>query len=435
LTGTNPRLTALFLPARIPAPVHPDGDLTTEERDLRTGNAPWTRGAARLGVRRLVRDIRTEILVVGAGISDAFMAEALSTDHQVVVIDRRGPARGSTAASTALIAAEIDQPLTRLALGIGRENARRVWRRSALAVQAIAARAAFLGIEGSARLVRRDSLYLAGNLLGPGDLEREGRARRAAGLPAIYLTRRELDECYGIRGDAGLLAFGNLAADPVRLATGHLRAAIGRGTRLYAPAEASALETSRGEVVVATAAGPTIRARQVIFCTGYELPEFVSTDRGRVVSTYAFATRPQTRRLWPTRCMIWEAADPYLYVRDTPDGRVVCGGEDEDFADAEARDALIPAKIRTLRRKLARRLPGIDTEPEQAWAGNFGETRTGLPILGALPRKPRCFAVLGFGGNGTTYSRIAADVIATALAGGEDADADLFAFRSDETGK
>ncbi len=41
---------------------------------------------------------------------------------------------------------------------------------------------------------------------------------------------------------------------------------------------------------------------------------------------------------------------------------------------------------------------------------------------------PNCWAALGYGGNGTTYSRIAADVIAGALAGRPDADADLYGF-------
>ena len=72
----------------------------------------------------------------------------------------------------------------------------------------------------------------------------------------------------------------------------------------------------------------------------------------RSMSTYAIATRPQPRRLWPEDCFIWEAADPYLYLRSTPDGRVICGGEDEDFADDEARDALIPQKAAAIRRKL-----------------------------------------------------------------------------------
>ena len=35
-------------------------------------------------------------------------------------------------------------------------------------------------------------------------------------------------------------------------------------------------------------------------------------------------------------------------------------------------------------------------------------------------------AVLGYGGNGITYARIAAELIATELGGGRDADADLY---------
>jgi glycine/D-amino acid oxidase-like deaminating enzyme len=42
---------------------------------------------------------------------------------------------------------------------------------------------------------------------------------------------------------------------------------------------------------------------------------------------------------------------------------------------------------------------------------------------------PNCWVALGYGGNGTTYSRIAADVISSALTGRTDADADLFAYK------
>jgi glycine/D-amino acid oxidase-like deaminating enzyme len=35
-------------------------------------------------------------------------------------------------------------------------------------------------------------------------------------------------------------------------------------------------------------------------------------------------------------------------------------------------------------------------------------------------------AVMGYGGNGITFSRIAAELVATELAGREDADADLY---------
>ena len=53
---------------------------------------------------------------------------------------------------------------------------------------------------------------------------------------------------------------------------------------------------------------------------------------------------------------------------------------------------------------------------------------SGLPRIGRVPGMPGCWAVLGYGGNGTTYARIGADVICGALLGRPDTDADLYAF-------
>jgi glycine/D-amino acid oxidase-like deaminating enzyme len=126
--------------------------------------------------------------------------------------------------------------------------------------------------------------------------------------------------------------------------------------------------------------------------------------------------------------MIWEAADPYLYVRTTSDGRVICGGEDEDFSDETARDALLQPKTKTLQRKLGRLMPKLDTTVEFAWTGSFGRSTTGLPTIGLIPDLPNCWVALGYGGNGITYSQIAADIIAGALSGRPDMDANLFDF-------
>ena len=175
-----------------------------------------------------------------------------------------------------------------------------------------------------------------------------------------------------------------------------------RGARFYAPAEATEISDSKDEVVVATKDGPTITASHVVLATGYELTDIVPAAKHRIISTFAIATRPQPRRLWPDEAFVWEASDPYLYMRATRDGRVICGGEDEDFSDEEHRDELIEAKSARLSQKLARLFPDLDTEPQFAWAGSFGTTTTGLPYIGQVPRHPRIHAVMGYGGNGIT---------------------------------
>ncbi len=399
--------------------------------DLRTGRPVWTAyRAPRISVEPLARDARTEVLVVGMGVSGAMIAEALTAEgREVLVIDRRGPMRGSTSATTALVQFEIDQPLTTLAGMIGPDRAARAWRRSRLAVLNLKARIEALGI--ACDLAPRRSLYLAGNLLTGEALRAEAEARRDAGIYADYLTRAPLAEAYGIDREGAIVSHDNLALDPRKLTAGLLRAAQARGARLHAPVEAVGFRHQADGVETETAGGPVIRAERVVLATGYELAPGVAAAGHRVISTWAMATAPQKARLWPGAAFMWEASDPYLYLRATPDGRVICGGEDEDFTDEAARDALIGAKTARIAEKLSRLLPRLDVTPAFAWAGAFGSTPTGLPLIGPLPRRPRIHAVMGYGGNGVTFSRIAAELVTAAVAGRSDRDADLFALPRD----
>ncbi|MEQ1954202.1 FAD-binding oxidoreductase [Mesorhizobium sp. CN2-181] len=396
--------------------------------DLRTGRPVWT--AYRVpGVPTadLRQDIKTDVLVVGMGISGAMIAEALTAcGRDVVCIDRRGPLAGSTAATTALVQYEIDQPLSLLADKIGRGKAEAAWRRSRLAVANLQSRIEDLRID--CLMEPRQSLLLHGNVLSPTQLREEGEVRRQAGLRSAYLKPIELAERFGIKGRSALLSYGNLALDPRKLTAGLLRKVIERKGRLYAPVEATTISATSDGVTVATKDGPVISAKSVVLATGYELMEAVPATRHQVVSTFAIATRPQRQNVWPGAAFIWEASDPYLYMRSTHDGRIICGGEDEAFRDEALRDSMIDEKTATIAQKLHRMFPQIDTSPEFAWAGAFGTTTTGLPMIGTVPRKPLLFAVMGYGGNGITYSQIASELIATVLDGGEDTDTDIFAF-------
>lgn len=401
----------------------------THARDLRTGRSLWmSRPLAPVPATRLTRDARTDVLVVGAGISGAMVADALTdAGLAVTIVDRRGPLKGSTPASTALLQYEIDMPLTQLSRRIGVGRAERIWRRSRLALDALAARARHLGIR--ADLCRRDTLYLAGDVLDEAALEQEAEARRHAGFEVAFLDGKTVAERFGFAPRAAILGFDNLAADPRRLAAGFLRAAIGRGARLHAPVEVTDIGQDAGGVIAATAGGPNIRCRHLIFATGYELPKGVPHKGHRIVSTYCLATRPQPRKVPPGEPFVWEASEPYLYLRAGPGGRIICGGEDENLADEEARDALLPDKIAAIEAKLAALLPGLDPTAERAWCGSFGASATGTPSIGAVPGMAGCYAVLGYGGNGITFSMMASQILRGLIAGRGDPDSELFSFR------
>ena len=398
--------------------------------DLRSGTPVWSAyRAPKVPVERLTRDVKADVLIVGMGISGAMMAEALTRDgHSVICIDRRGPLKGSTAATTALVQFEIDQPLTKLSHIIGTDAARQAWRRSRMALFNLRGRTDELGIE--CRMQGVPSLYLAGNKLDAAGLRKEAEARQQAGIAATFLSHAALHDAFGIDRAAGILSHDNLALDPRKLTAGLLNIALARKARFYAPADATAVENHRQSVTIATSSGPMITAKHLVLTTGYELLDIVPAVSHRIISTWAIATRPQLSRIWPRAAMIWEASDPYLYMRVTWDGRVICGGEDEDFTDEARRDALSAQKTKRLEGKLSRIFPRLDTTAHFAWSGAFGATGSGLPIIGSLPGHPRVHAVMGYGGNGITFSQIASEIVSASIAGGKDADATLFDFKA-----
>ena len=137
-------------------------------------------------------------------------------------------------------------------------------------------------------------------------------------------------------------------------------------------------------VLAQTKDGPTIGAKYLVLATGYELMDIVPSATHTVISTYALATKPQKATIWPGESFIWEASDPYLYVRTTADGRAICGGEDEAFENETKRDALLPEKIVRVSAKLKKLFPQLDTTADFAWTGCFGTTSTGLPYTNSL---------------------------------------------------
>lgn len=400
----------------------------THHRDLRTGQSIWSaRRRPVVPTHALTRTVRCDVTIIGAGISGALIAETLSeAGLQVVVVDRRRPMDGSTAASTAMLQYEIDTPLSLLSQQIGRDRAERLWRRSRQAVDALRERTERLGMKVDA--ATRGSIYLHGNVLDAEGLAREDDARRRAGFEVELLKPAAVLDRYGIAGRHAIIGFGNYTADPRQLTAAYLNMAIGRGARIYSPVDICDVSPAASGVTITSAEGHEIHAQNLVVATGYEMMKGVPRKGNKIISSWSIATKAQPRAIWPTAAMIWEAADPYLYIRTTPRGEVICGGEDEEISDAGERDAKIADKARTLSRELAALLPMIDATPVHAWAGSFGDSKTGTPTIGRIPRMPNCYAAMGYGGNGITFSMMAAQMLRGLISGDGDPDADLVSF-------
>lgn len=398
--------------------------------DLKAGNLYWPAiDPPPPALPRLRGRVQCDVLVMGAGISGA-MAACLFAEAglDTVIVDRRGIAAGSTAASTALLQYEIDTPLLELAEHIGLARARqayRVCRRVLDEIEQLIRRHSI-----ACDLRRTGSLYLAQHPSDAALFAAEVAARRSVGIEVELLEQRQLLDRFDIDRIAALYSHAALELDPYRFTIGLLNSAMQRGVRAYIGEVVPDRLGPRGQVLRGDAAAE-IQCTHFVVATGYEAPECFESLRPlcRLKSTYALASAPIDRdEAWPQRVLIWESADPYFYARQTPDNRVLVGGEDEDTADPRRRDALIPRKTSQLIEKLEKLRPGLWLSPQFAWAGTFAETPDGLPLIGTLPRWPGTYFALGYGGNGITFSLVAAQIIRDAILGRDNEDADVFSF-------
>lgn len=421
-----------LLPPVGPRPVqcrHTDAPPPGMPLDLRTGTTAWEAADPEpIDAAPLHCDIKTDVIVLGGGITGALGAYHLArAGVGVVVLDRRPFARGSTSASTALIQYETDLTLLELASLHGLDHARRVYKTCYRALDDLSAVAAVLphasGIES------KNSLFLAARREHVSMFQQEAELRRALGISVQTVSQGELMHRWSIDRPGALFSDKALQLDPVRMTGALLHAARQCGAQLFTQATAETYECTDDGVSIGFAGGFTAQGRRAIFATGYETPAFFGPSRCTLKSTYAVAATAEDGLFgWPDNCLLWEKNDPYLYARTTVGASVILGGEDDNFYDPAERAKRLPAKCATLLSKFKRLFPHLSFRIDHAWAGVFAETPDSLPFIGALPHFPHGYFALGYGGNGILFSLIAAQILTDQFMGRPNADAELFRF-------
>jgi glycine/D-amino acid oxidase-like deaminating enzyme len=399
---------------------------------LRSGQPYWLSidqpTATEPPYRPLVGDATCSVVVLGGGITGALVAHHLGRSGvDVLLIDERDFGQGSTAASTGLLQYEVDTPLEELIKKVGEEKAVRAYRRGLKAIDEIEQLVAEVG--ESCGFIRRESLYFASSLWHRRTLQRECELRKKFGFDVEFLSRDELREITTIPAAGAIRSHGDAEINPYRLTRSLVRQATEHGVRAHAGTKVLEVRETDQRVELTTETG-TIFADKIVYATGYLTKPFIQTrEIGKLRSTYAVISeaRPEWPG-WPNQCLIWETARPYFYARQTPDGRALIGGEDTSFASDHRRDELVERKIKKLGSRFEKLFPDAKFVPAMAWAGTFAETKDGLAYIGQPVERPRAFFALGYGGNGITYSMIAARLIADLYLGRPNADADVFRF-------
>ncbi|MFP5220547.1 MAG: NAD(P)/FAD-dependent oxidoreductase [Actinomycetes bacterium] len=341
----------------------------------------------------------TDVVVVGLGASGLTAAVRLAgAGLDVLALDRRGVAAGASGRNGGFLLAGLAEPHHRVVAQLGRERATALYRLTAEALEATAAR--------HPDAVRRvGSLRVSRSPDEDDDVAAQLSAMRADGLPV---------EPYDGPEGRGLLFPLDAAFQPFVRACGLARDAATAGARLRT-ADVRAVD-GRG---VLTSVGRVEARRGVLVAVDGGFERLVPSLAGRVRSA-----RLQMLATAPAGDVVVErpvyARYGLDYWQQLPDGRVALGGGRDVGGDDEWVDGAGPAPVsppvQAYLERLLREDIGTAAPVEHRWTGIVAFTPDALPVL-AEP-EPGLVAVGGYSGTGNLVGPLCARWAAERLLGG-----------------
>ncbi|WP_111669981.1 NAD(P)/FAD-dependent oxidoreductase [Algoriphagus litoralis] len=365
----------------------------------------------------LQEDLKTEILVIGGGITGALTSHALmESGYQVTLIDRRDIAMGSSSATTSMLQYEIDVPLYELSEMIGEESAATCYRAGVQAIFNLKQLVDSLQLDCGFEM--KESLYLAHSKKASTWLRKEFKLREKHELGVKWLSASEVTARYGMISHGAILSEVAASVDAYKLAHELIQYNVKRGMTVYDQTEIDQIVTTTPQPSVLLSTGNTIQAEKIICCTGFESTKMLKEKVADLFYTYATVSEQGILvNEQVKRTIFWNTANPYLYMRTTDDGRFLIGGEDSAFNIPLFQQRIKERKSDILIKKLEKILPEIEFIEDFSWAGTFGTTKDGLPYIGASPEFDNMLFVLGFGGNGITFSVQGMELVVNMLQG------------------
>lgn len=377
----------------------------------------------------LKQDALCDVLIVGGGITGSLIAHQCVQDgFKTILIDKREIANGSTSATTSMLQYEVDTPLFKLIELVGEKAAVASYSACSRAIDQLGELARY--IKSKAGFMKKDSLYFAAFKKDLAWLTKEFDARKKAGFVVKWMDANDILKKYDLqKAYGGILSKQGASIDTFLFVHEILAYNTKKGLEVYDKTELTSVTYRARQNEVTLSTGVRIKCKKIVYCVGYESATMIREKFVDLISTYAIVSEvmPKESKRYKD-LLLWNTADPYHYIRTTDDNRMLIGGEDEAFRNPQQRDVLIGKKEQKLLKSFDKYLPHVPFYSDFAWAGTFGTTKDGLPYIGVHKDFKNSYFVLGFGGNGITFSVTGMEMVSDWLQGKKHLLTPYFAF-------
>ena len=247
---------------------------------------------------------------------------------------------------------------------------------------------------------------------------RQQRLAEHYGVRWEWLAQAELRECVrSTRYHDGLYERDALHMHPLNYAIGLAAAAQAQGVHLHEHSGVTRLSREGSRWRVCTAQGELLAEQVVLACGGYLAGLQRRIDRAILpIATYVMVTEPLGARLddcLRTRAAVYDSRFAFDYYRALPDTRLLWGGR------ISVRNRSPQGVQRLLTHDLLRVFPQLKgVRIDHAWSGLMSYARHQMPQIGGSG--DGLWWAQAFGGHGLAPTCAAGELLAAAIAEGDD---------------
>ena len=215
----------------------------------------------------------------------------------------------------------------------------------------------------------------------------------------------------------GLYERDALHLHPLNYAIGLAAAATGQGVRIHENSGVMSLVRAGAQWCLRTAQGMVMADQVVLACGGYLAGLQPAIDRAILpIATYVMVTEPLGARMdecLHTRAAVYDTRFAFDYYRALPDTRLLWGGR------ISIRNRSPQAVKRLLTQDLLRVFPQLKgVQVDYAWSGLMSYARHQMPQIGGSDNG--LWWAQAFGGHGLAPTCAAGELLASAIAEGDD---------------
>jgi glycine/D-amino acid oxidase-like deaminating enzyme/nitrite reductase/ring-hydroxylating ferredoxin subunit len=346
---------------------------------------------------------RFDVVIAGAGITGVTLALLLQkAGKQCLILEAQTVGFGTTGGSTAHLNTLLDIPYTTLIKNFGKEKASHVANATKSAIELVRKHVAEYNIDCG--FEEQAGYLFSQNDTQTRELKDIFKACQTVSVETSYADKIPID----IPLQKAIRVEGQAKIHPLRYVNALVKEFVQLGGTIVE--HCRVIEAHKGDekdsVSIETSTG-TFHASFMVFAT--HIPTGVNLLHLRCAPyrSYAMAVKLTNDR-YPDG-LVYDMYDPYHYYRThVIDGEkfLIVGGEDHRTGDESNTNGCFLKLESHIRSNFDVR------EITNRWSSQYFEPADGLPYIGHLPGNPENVLVAtGYGGNGITYSHVAAQLL------------------------